>query len=461
MLSSPRSRRLLGLALVVRAAASCEAAPCHSINSGIIATTPVDPPVICPVVIPTDTHAAERAACAFTAGASVAETLGISAALSRAIPIRHVVVLMQENRSFDHLFGRLHEQGQPAVEPIPRTFANNDLYDFRVTPYRADTTCLAANPSHQWAAMHAAVNGGAMDGFVGAAAVSTLSDGHVAMTYYTREELPFNYWLASTWALNDRHFASVRSGTTPNRAFLLLGTNDGIKQSGHRLPAASTPSILDGLAAQGFSYGIFSDGALLGGVARKTHDDSNCYCFDDFLAQLDNGTLPNVAFVDGVASLTNDHPDADLQAGEAYLRKIYEHAIRSPEWPRLALIWVYDEGGGFADHVPPPERACVARPTAADEPFFELGPRVPLVVISPYAKPSYVSHVSQDHTAITRFIEVVFALPALTARDANSTALLDLFDFSCAPPMLTPPRAPPAGTGGCVQVVASPLGDGS
>jgi len=85
---------------------------------------------------------------------------------------------------------------------------------------------------------------------------------------------------------------------------------------------------------------------------------------------------------------------------------------------------------------------------------------MPLVVVSPYAKPSYVSHVPQDHTAITRFIEAVFALPALTARDANSTALLDLFDFSCVPPMLTPPLAPPAGTGGCVQVAASPLGDG-
>jgi phospholipase C len=99
--------------------------------------------------------------------------------------------------------------------------------------------------------------------------------------------------------------------------------------------------------------------------------------------------------------------------------------------------------------VPPPNQACVARPGTVDDEYFELGERVPLVVVSPYARPHSVSHVVQEHTAITRFIETVFGLPALTARDANSPALLDLFDFSCAPPMLNPPPAPAAGIGGC------------
>jgi hypothetical protein len=118
------------------------------------------------------------------------------------------------------------------------------------------------------------------------------------------------------------------------------------------------------------------------------------------------------------------------------------------------MIWTYDEAGGFADHVPPPMNACIARPGNPDDtPFFELGIRVPLAVISPWARAHYVSDVVEDHTAITRFIETVFDLPALTARDANSPALLDLFDFGCSPTLLHPPEAPLAGTEGCHGVI--------
>jgi phospholipase C len=94
--------------------------------------------------------------------------------------------------------------------------------------------------------------------------------------------------------------------------------------------------------------------------------------------------------------------------------------------------------------------ACVARPgNSKDVPFFELGVRIPMTVISPYSRAGYTSHVVQEHTAITRFIETVFNLPALTSRDANSDALLDLFDFACPAAFLTPPPAPAAGTNGC------------
>jgi phospholipase C len=98
--------------------------------------------------------------------------------------------------------------------------------------------------------------------------------------------------------------------------------------------------------------------------------------------------------------------------------------------------------------VPPPD-ACIPDGSVKEAPFFERGPRVPMVVISPFAKPHYVSHVVEDHTAITRFIETVFSLPALTARDANSTALLDMFDFGCDPLLLHPDSAPAAGREGC------------
>ena len=116
-------------------------------------------------------------------------------------------------------------------------------------------------------------------------------------------------------------------------------------------------------------------------------------------------------------------------------------------WSSTAILFTYDEAGGFADHVPPSETACLARPQ--DSAFHELGARVPLIAISPWARRHFVSHATAQHTSITRFIEAVFGLPALTARDANSDALLDMFD-GCDP-LGTPPPAPAAGTGGCAR----------
>lgn len=424
---------------------------CRSLNAGKIPPTPEDPPLVCPLALPDDSHAPERAACAFGKGATPEETLGISAQLSRELPIRHVIVVMKENRSFDHLLGRLHEQGQPGAEGVPASFSNPGPEGEVVAPARARSTCMGFDPAHQWDAMHESIHAGAMDGFVKSAAKTTLTNGHDAMSFYDETELPFVSWLAKTFALDDRHFASVRSGTLPNRLFLLSGTNDGARQTSLGATGkASTPTLMQSLENAGFTWAAYSDGDLLGGSMGWNVNQPGCFCESDFFAQLESGKLPNVVFVDGIPDFEDDHPPGDLQRGEAWLRRLYEGVVKSPQWPRTAMIFTYDEGGGFADHVPPPESACVARPGTVDDEYTELGVRVPFVVVSPYAKPHAVSHVVQEHTAVTRFIEAVFGLPALTARDANSTALMDLFDFSsCTPPLLNPPEAPAAGTGGC------------
>jgi phospholipase C len=390
-----------------------------------------------------------RQACAFAGGAKVAETLGLDAQARAAIPIKHVVVLMKENRAFDHLLGKLHDQGQPGTEAIPATFTNPDAANASVAPFHEQTTCVTSDPDHQWAAMHAQVDGGLMDGFVKSAATSTGTDGHFVMGGYDQGDLPFYYFLASTYAMNDRHFASVRSGTFPNRNFLLLGTADGVMATGAGYPDPSTPTIFDALDQAGVTWGAYSDGSLLGGTLNWDLSHKGTAGLAAFLSALDAGTLPQVSFVDGIDNVEDEHPTANVQVGEAWTRNVYEHAVASPLWPGMAILWTYDEAGGFADHVPPPNKACVARPIAKDMPFFELGVRVPLVAVSPWARAHYVSHVVQEHTAITRFIEAVFDLPALTARDANSDALLDLFDFACAPSLAKPPAAPAAGTKGC------------
>jgi phospholipase C len=393
-----------------------------------------------------DPLAVARKACMFGAGAKVADTIGLSESQRAAIPLKHVIVMMKENRSFDHMLGVLHDQGQPDVEAIPADFENEDSDQVKVPPFHATTTCWPQDPNHQWSGMLLQVNDGLMDGFVRSAAASTSTDGHFVMGYYNQTDLPFYYWLANTFAVNDRHFPSVRSGTFPNRDYLLLGTSDGVRSTGDGYPMATTPTIFDRLDAAGVTWGVYSDGGLLSETLNWDYSHPHTGHFADFIKLLDGDGLPQVVFVDGIDNVEDEHPTADVQYGEAWSRNIYEHALKSQYWSSLAIVWTYDEAGGFFDHVPPPEDLCVARPQ--DSMFHQGGVRVPLAVISPWAKPHFVSHVVQDHTAITRFIEAIFDLPALTARDANADALLDLFDFD-SPSLMRPPDAPASGTNGC------------
>ncbi len=402
--------------------------------------TPADPPVSCPLPIPLDSLAEQRTRCAFGPGARVSQTLGIAPAVSQEIPIRHVVVMMKENRSFDHLFGKLHEQGRPGVDAVPASYVNPDENGADVAPFHATTSCVEVDPAHQSASMSAAVNGGAMNGFVKNAKHSTPTNGHFVMSEYESSDLPFYYWLASTYAVSDRHFAPMESGTFAQRNFLLFGTNAGVVDTGISFPDPSTNSIFRSLMNAGYTWAAYSDSVPFSGALGWTAQDPGVRAMRDFFDALDRGALPNVAFVDGVGNVEDDHPTADLQVGEAWVKRIYDHATASPEWPRLAILWTYDECGAFADHVPPPQACLTHGPE--DWRFRDLGPRVPLVAISPWARRSYASHVVHDHTAITRFVEALFDLPALTERDANSDALMDMFDFSCGRDMTPPAGAP-------------------
>jgi len=439
-------KRLGAVLLVALALAGCDPQK-QSWGLDAIRTmkTPPDPDLpACGVVVPVGA-AVERQSCSFGPGDLPGRTLGVDPAVVAQIPIRHVIIMMKENRSFDHLLGRLHDL-QPAVEALPADWVNLDLAGNPVAPYHTDTTCIPFDPGHQWASMHANVNGGKMDGFVKNAARTTKSDGHFVMAYNDATDLPLDYFIASTWALNDAHFTPIVSGTFANRNFMLFGTNAGVLDTGIEFPSPNTPTLLHLLMNAGYTWGAYTDDLPFSASLNMKKGDPGVHTLQDLYDALDNGTLPNVAFVDGTDSVTDDHPTADLQKGEQYVKAIYDHVVKSPQWMRLAVIWTYDEGGSFADHVNPGQ-ACAPTPGS---PFTDRGPRVPLAVISPWAKRHYVSHLPQDHTAITRFVATLFNLPALSARDANSTALFDLFDFSCGRD-LSFPVAPDPGTGGCAR----------
>jgi phospholipase C len=400
--------------------------------------------VTCPSVPYDDSLRTMRTSCTFKSGARASDTVGLTDAGRGEIPITHIVVVMKENRSFDHYFGQLSKNGQPDVEAQPSTFTNPGTDGGAVSPFHLTTTCVNSDPDHQWAAMHEQVADGGMSGFVKSAASTTGTNGQFVMGYYEPTDLPFYYFLANTYAIADHHFASVRSGTFPNRDYLVLGTSDGVTCTGCGYPDAAIPSIFDEIEAAHLTWATYSDGEPLGGTLDWPNNHVNNHTFASFVADAAAGTLPNVSFVDSIDNVQDEHPIADIQVGEAWTRSLYEALVTSPSWMSTAMIFTYDEAGGFADHVPPGD-SCVARPQ--DTAFYELGVRVPLMVISPWARRHFVSHAQHEHTSITRFIEAVYDLPALTARDANSDALLDMFDFGCAPDAV--PDAPDAGTGGC------------
>src|SRR4029453_7328328 len=176
--------------------------------------------------------------------------------------------------------------------------------------------------------------------------------------------------------------------------------------------------------------------------------------FEEFAVDAAAGTLPAVSgvapkFFGDVNVQGDEHPPANVQTGQAFVAGAIESLMAGPLWPSSALFLTYDEHGGFYDHVPPPA-ACVPDDvppmllegdTVAD--FDRYGFRVPVVVVSPFAKKRFVSHVVHDHTSILRFIETRFDLPALTRRDANADPMLEFFDFA-DPPFTRPPKLPRA-----------------
>jgi phospholipase C len=414
-------------------------------DGAMVAVSPDDVPPpsgpSCPSPLRPDPSAEQRAACAFGPSTRVEDTLLFMPTEHAQIPLSHVIVMMKENRSYDQLFGKLFEHGQADSEPLLDSFMNPDANGDEVHPVHANTTCLP-NAPHQWKGMHNDVHGGKMDGFVTSAGKPNL--GHFVMSYYDDRDIPFYYFLANTFAIADHDFPSVQSGTWPNRDYLVLGTSDQVRSTDTGFPSSSLPTLFTLLTARGVSWGVYAEDKPFENALGWPSDHPGVATTSAFFEQLADGTLPQVAFVDSKESVDDEHPPADIQAGEAWTYEVYQSARRSPLWSSMAIVWTYDEAGGFYDHVPPPA-TCVARPN--DNAFFELGIRVPLVVISRWARAHYVSHVQHEHTSILRFIELLYDLPALTARDANSDALLDMFDFNC--PNDTIPEPPLPGTGGC------------
>ena len=375
----------------------------------------------CPPFVPDTTLAAKRAACTFEAGAPVSASIEDPTAARKAIT--HVIVMTHENRSFDHMYGTLVDAG---TEGFPSTYKNPTGDGGFAYPQHLTTAC-PPDITHSPTAITAEWDNGKMDGFF-------QTDGQESLGYYTPSDHAFYTWLIETFATSDRYFCSMLGETGHNRRFLYGAS-----------ATQTNPNIFTELDAAKVDWGNYFAGTQpIYNTYTFPASSPHLHAYSEFLPALDAGNLPPVVYLD---TPSDEHPAGSILDGESVVYTVLSHAFASPLWSHLVILFNYDEGGGFFDHVAPP-KACLPSKAAADAIYDVEGIRVPLVVISPYARRAYVSHIDHSHTSTLRFIETLFDLPAITARDANSDALLDLFDFTC-PDFTTPPTLPAAPPKGC------------
>jgi phospholipase C len=366
--------------------------------------------------------------------------------------IDHIVVVMQENHSFDNYLGTLGRGDGLTLDSKGRpTNTNPDPTGAYVRSFHETNTRQAGHVTQSWNASHLQYANGRNNGFIGPESSSDWS-----MSYYTGEEIPFYHSLAKTFPLCDRYFCSVLAQTYPNRRFLLSGTAFGliatVDSSITGIPPNGT--IFDRLDANGISWASYATNvSFLNVINDIVHKNpSRIKTIDQFYADAKAGSLPAVSYVDtNILTGTEENPQ-DISLGENFVSMVANALLNSPAWHKTMLVWTYDEHGGYYDHVPPPPAIPPddIKPvlTSADQPgeYDRYGFRVPTVVMSAYSKPHFVSHTVYDHTSVLKTIERKWNLPAMTYRDANANDLLDCLDLHhrafADPPTLAAPGNP-------------------
>lgn len=342
----------------------------------------------------------------------------------------------------------------------------------------------------------------ALDGFVWTAAHDSRNniqngytdvDGVRAMGYYDGTDLNYYYFMASSFATSDRWFSPVMSRTQPNRMYLIAGTSQGrtypLPQGA---PPINAPVIFQELQNAGITWKIYvqssgtpcadtdssclinfsSIGWFAYGQQMKANPSllANVQSVNQYKQDATNGTLPNVALIEpAYGAALDEHPTVNpafpthIQTGAAYVSTLINTLMNSKSWADSMFILTFDEGGGLYDHVEPQTGPTEVSPdgikpsdllpgdvcTVTSGPtcdFVYSGYRVPLIVVSPFAKKNFVSHTVMDYTAILKLIETRFGVPALTKRDAAQPDMSQEFlDFS-NPQWFTPPKPPTQNT---------------
>ena len=345
------------------------------------------------------------------AGAAVTQTTD---------PIQHVVVIMEENHTFDNYFGDFPGVGSQyaLTEPAASDPAPHDI-------------------DHSGPRALYAIDGGAMDGFDPLGAVQ-----------YKQSDIPVYWAYAQHYGLGENFFTDAASSSTPNHIAMIAGQTGGEDQTIHvhgclspandvvldrdaggdesfGQPCYNIPSIPAEATAAGLSWKYYGTAPVwdapqyINGL-KNTPGVSSTQIITD--AEADN--LPNISFVTPGEDSQSDHPPQPTQPAQNFVSSIVNAIMHSSEWNSTAIFVTWDDFGGWYDHVPPPQVDGIG-----------LGPRVPLLVISPWAKPGYISPQQGEFASFDKFIEKVFGLPSLGERDhlSSTSNLMDYFNFAQKP----------------------------
>ena len=356
--------------------------------------------------------------------------------------IEHVVVLMMENRSFDHLLGWLpgadgRQAGLTYVDTAGVSHSTYQLAPGSGNPLTDDYQgCGHVDPDHSYQGGRIQLNGGACDGWL----KTNTSNDVFPIGYYDADDVAFLASAAPGWTACDRYFAAILGPTFPNRFYMHAAQTDRLSNT---FELSTLPTIWDRLAAAGLTGRYyFSDAPFLGLWGPKYVSISRD--FSHFLDDCQAGTLPQVAYVDPrfiseeSGTSNDDHPFSDIRNGEVFMNQVYQAVTQSPDWKHTVLVITFDEWGGFFEHVAPPAAPIPPASAAAGDTDGLLGFRVPSLVISPYAPRHVISHTSFDHTSILRMIEWRWNLQPLTVRDQTANNLALALDFG------RPDRSAPA-----------------
>ncbi|HEY3974158.1 MAG TPA: alkaline phosphatase family protein [Candidatus Sulfotelmatobacter sp.] len=468
--------------------------------------------------------------------------------------VNHIIIFVQENRSFDHYFGAMRQYwaqngiADQSFDGLPQFNPASGIAPLQAAapaipgcdpsqPYPASDVCVpdTSNPvtsfhfasecqeeqSPFWNESHVdwdyndpeGNSAAALNGFVISAGndarqqspVLMDTNGVRAMGYLDSSDLNYYYFMASNFATSDRWFSPAMDRTQINRMYLLAATSAG---HAHPLVAPETPltntTIFEALQNAGITWKIYvdTDGTTCGSaptascllnysyinefaygatIVGSPTLSQNLVSLTQFTTDLQNGTLPQVALIEPPSSAgLDEHPSdydtsapVDVQAGAQFASSLINALMTSSSWSDSVMLFTYDEAGGFYDHVSPqpmaspdgiapldlaPGDICDSTGTTGGGTcnFNYTGYRIPLIVISPFAKKNFVSHQVRDYTAMLALIEERFNLPSLTQRDATQPDMSEFFDFTNKP-WATPPT-PPAQvmTGQCTLTPPTP-----
>jgi len=362
--------------------------------------------------------------------------------------IQHTIFIVKENRTFDHYFG---------LFPGADGATSGAISSGQIVPliHLSDPTQLS-NLCNSWDCALEAMDSGKTDKF-NLIDAGTLN----AYTQVNEQDIP-NYWAyARSYVLADRYFTSVHGPSLPNALFALAAQSGGVIDDGSGAavgvacdgspiqpvtvidangkrsnvsPCFDFLTLADILQSANISWKYYGDGPNVFSTIRSIRNSSawgkKISPESQFYIDAERGALPAMTWL-APPDEVNEHPPESSCPGENWTVQVVNAVMSGPDWNSTALFITWDDFGGLYDHVPPPQ---------LDQ--FGLGPRVPLLIISPYARKGYISHTLYEHSSILKFVETRYHLPALTSRDSRASNMLDSFDFSqpSRPPLVLETR---------------------